>query len=231
MAQEVEQLPGSQRVAGSHPGRVEVSLSKTPNPKMLLTGWLVPCMVANRRWLVCVWMGEWEASIVQRFGIINASHPFDHLNEEYSNVYQKYNKKDGWRKSRREKRIHIKLMHTTQDGEWIWCRIILTHRNDHHFSPPLPSAVAFQPHHFHCSLAEGTCADGCCVSLSFLSTLHHLHTDSTQYLTQSVTYSCVKINSSALKKSEWSANIFFIAFTTIFQIWWKHYTFNSKSKH
>ena len=28
------------------PGCVEVSLSKTPNPQMLLTSWLVPCMVA-----------------------------------------------------------------------------------------------------------------------------------------------------------------------------------------
>ena len=28
----------------SHPGRVEVSLSKTPNPQLVLTSWLVPCM-------------------------------------------------------------------------------------------------------------------------------------------------------------------------------------------
>ena len=27
----------------SHPGRVKVSLSKTPNPQLLLS-WLVPCM-------------------------------------------------------------------------------------------------------------------------------------------------------------------------------------------
>ena len=33
----------------SHLGRVEVSLSKTPNPRLLLTSWLVPCMAANRR--------------------------------------------------------------------------------------------------------------------------------------------------------------------------------------
>ena len=33
----------------SHPGHVEVSLSKTPNPRLLLTSWLVPCMAANRR--------------------------------------------------------------------------------------------------------------------------------------------------------------------------------------
>ena len=37
-----------------HPGRVEVSLSKTPNPQLLLTSWLVPCMAANRRWCVNV---------------------------------------------------------------------------------------------------------------------------------------------------------------------------------
>ena len=35
-------------------GRVEVSLSKTRNPKLLLTSWLVPCMAANRRWCVNV---------------------------------------------------------------------------------------------------------------------------------------------------------------------------------
>ena len=38
----------------SHPGCVEVSLSKTPNPQLLLTSWLVPCMAANRRWCVNV---------------------------------------------------------------------------------------------------------------------------------------------------------------------------------
>ena len=38
----------------SHPGLVEVSLSKTPNPQLLLTSWLVPCMAANRRWCVNV---------------------------------------------------------------------------------------------------------------------------------------------------------------------------------
>ena len=38
----------------SHPGHVEVSLSKTPNPQLLLTSWLVPCMAANRRWCVNV---------------------------------------------------------------------------------------------------------------------------------------------------------------------------------
>ena len=37
-----------------HPGRVEVSLSKTPNPQLLLTSWSVPCMAANRRWCVNV---------------------------------------------------------------------------------------------------------------------------------------------------------------------------------
>ena len=35
----------------SQPGRVEVSLSKTPNPQLLLRSWLVPCMAANR----CCW--------------------------------------------------------------------------------------------------------------------------------------------------------------------------------
>ena len=53
MAQEVRavvwQLP-----VWSHPGRVEVSLGKTPNPWLLLTSWLVPCMAANRRWCVNV---------------------------------------------------------------------------------------------------------------------------------------------------------------------------------
>ena len=44
----------------SHPGRGEMSLSKTPNPQLLLTSWLVPCMVANRRWCVnvCEWVNE-----------------------------------------------------------------------------------------------------------------------------------------------------------------------------
>ena len=31
---------------------VSVSLSKTPNPQLLLTNWLVPCMAANRCWCV-----------------------------------------------------------------------------------------------------------------------------------------------------------------------------------
>ena len=38
----------------SHPGCVEVSLSKTPNPQLLLTSWLVPCMAANCHWCVNV---------------------------------------------------------------------------------------------------------------------------------------------------------------------------------
>ena len=44
----------------SHPGRVEVSLSKSPNPQLLLMSWLVPCMAANRRWCVnvCEWVNE-----------------------------------------------------------------------------------------------------------------------------------------------------------------------------
>ena len=35
----------------SHPGHVEVSLSKTPNPQLLLTCWLVPCLAANCHWV------------------------------------------------------------------------------------------------------------------------------------------------------------------------------------
>ena len=42
----------------SHPGRVEVSLSKTPNPQMFPMSWLVPCMAANRRWCVNGWMRD-----------------------------------------------------------------------------------------------------------------------------------------------------------------------------
>ena len=38
----------------SHPGRVEVSLSKTPNPQLLLMSWLVPYMAANACVCVCV---------------------------------------------------------------------------------------------------------------------------------------------------------------------------------
>ena len=38
----------------SHPGCVEVSLSKTPNPPLLLMIWLVPCMEANWHWCVNV---------------------------------------------------------------------------------------------------------------------------------------------------------------------------------
>ena len=47
----------------SHPGRVEVSLSKTPNPQLLLTSWLVPCMAANRRWCVNVCVKGWMRGI------------------------------------------------------------------------------------------------------------------------------------------------------------------------
>ena len=44
----------------SRPGRVEVSLSKTPNPRSLLTSWLVPCTAANRSRCVnvCEWVNE-----------------------------------------------------------------------------------------------------------------------------------------------------------------------------
>ena len=47
----------------SHPGRVKVSLSKTPNPQLLLTSWLVPCMAANRRWCVNVCVNGWMRGI------------------------------------------------------------------------------------------------------------------------------------------------------------------------
>ena len=40
----------------SHHGRVEVSLSETPNPQLLLTSCLAPCMAANRRCCVDGWM-------------------------------------------------------------------------------------------------------------------------------------------------------------------------------
>ena len=51
MAQEVRAVVWQSEVR-SHPGHVEVSLSKTPNPQ--LTSWLLPCMAANRRWCVNV---------------------------------------------------------------------------------------------------------------------------------------------------------------------------------
>ena len=47
----------------SHPGCVEVSLSKTSNPQLLLTSWLVPCMAANRRWCVNVCVNVWMRGI------------------------------------------------------------------------------------------------------------------------------------------------------------------------
>ena len=48
----------------SRPGRVEVSLGKTPNPpKSLLTSWLVPCMAANRRRCVNVCVDGWMRGI------------------------------------------------------------------------------------------------------------------------------------------------------------------------
>ena len=47
----------------SHPGRVEVSLSETPNPQLLLMSWLVPCMAANRRWCVNVCVNGWMRGI------------------------------------------------------------------------------------------------------------------------------------------------------------------------
>ena len=33
-------------------GMSKCPLSKTPNPQLLLTSWLVPCMVANHCWCV-----------------------------------------------------------------------------------------------------------------------------------------------------------------------------------
>ena len=50
MAQEVSRLAVGELQVRSHPGHVEVSLSKTPNPQLLLTSWLVPFMAANRVW-------------------------------------------------------------------------------------------------------------------------------------------------------------------------------------
>ena len=47
----------------SHPGRVEVSLSETPNPQLFLTSWLVPCMAANRHWCVNVCVDGWMRGI------------------------------------------------------------------------------------------------------------------------------------------------------------------------
>ena len=63
MAQEVRAVVWQSEGCWFDPtlGVLEVSSSKTPNPQLLLTSWLVPCMAANRRWCVCVWMGEWEA--------------------------------------------------------------------------------------------------------------------------------------------------------------------------
>ena len=52
MAQEVRSVVWQSE--GSHPGHVEVSLSETPNPQLLLTSWLVPCMAANHRECVSV---------------------------------------------------------------------------------------------------------------------------------------------------------------------------------
>ena len=46
-----DQSSGRLRVAISIPA-FEVSLSKTPNPQLLLTSWLVSCMAANCRWCV-----------------------------------------------------------------------------------------------------------------------------------------------------------------------------------
>ena len=50
----------------SHPGRVEVSLSETPNPRLLLTSWLVP---GSQSPLVCEWVCEW---VNERHKLYNA---------------------------------------------------------------------------------------------------------------------------------------------------------------
>ena len=55
MAQEVKAVVWQSEVYLFDPRCVEVSLSKTPNPKLLPMSWLVPCMAVD------VWMGEWEA--------------------------------------------------------------------------------------------------------------------------------------------------------------------------
>ena len=47
----------------SHPGCVEVSLSKTPNPQLLLMSWLVPCIAANCCECVCEWVNGWMRGI------------------------------------------------------------------------------------------------------------------------------------------------------------------------
>ena len=60
----------------SHPGRVEVSLSETPNPRLLLTSWLVPCMAANRRWCVSVSMNGWMRGTVLWIKALYKCSPF-----------------------------------------------------------------------------------------------------------------------------------------------------------
>ena len=57
-ARMLHDLGGDMAQVRSHPGRVEVSLSKTPNPQLLLMSWLVPCMAAQSP-LVCDCVGEW----------------------------------------------------------------------------------------------------------------------------------------------------------------------------
>ena len=55
----------------SHPGCVEVSLSKTPNPQLLLTSWLVPCMAAPRRWCVNGWMRGINCTAIYHLPVSN----------------------------------------------------------------------------------------------------------------------------------------------------------------
>ena len=60
MAQGVSCLAVGGLPVQSHPGHVEASLSKTPNPQLFLSSWLVPCMAANCHWCECVceWVNE-----------------------------------------------------------------------------------------------------------------------------------------------------------------------------
>ena len=53
MAQEVRAVVWQSECCQFDP-TLGVSLSKTPNPQLLLRSWLVPCMAANRRWCVNV---------------------------------------------------------------------------------------------------------------------------------------------------------------------------------
>ena len=60
-------------------GMFEVSLSKIPNPQLLLTSWLVPFMAANRRW--CVNVCEWVIGRHQLYSALDKGSPFTILKE------------------------------------------------------------------------------------------------------------------------------------------------------